>query len=264
MQTQLQRYFSQRVKHLFNYLHEFELTGSEVSLHDFRIEMKKLKAIIKFLRSVYPKQKFKKASHSLRNIFQSAGEIREYQILQQWMHKIELPTIEKNYFPNDKMDVMIKAFHARSGNFKLQLKEIVEFCTKFIQTTNSILAEQYVVELYAQIDKILKRAPSMSDWHELRKIIKQWMYAINWLPQNTETDVALSYYNKLQEAIGQWHDLEVIKDTFTMKQIYLSSDMNVQKDFSKAWDKLHQSLRYREKIVEDILSKTPVTAVPEA
>jgi len=259
MQTQLQRYFAQRVKLLFNHLHEFELTGSEVSLHDFRVELKKLRAIIKFLRSVYPKQKLKQASYHLRNIFQSAGEIREYQIVQQWLHKHELAVIEKHYFPEEKMDIMVKAFHARSSDFKMQLKEVIDQCSKFIQTTNSILAEQYVVELHAQMSKLLRKPPAHSDWHELRKVIKQWMYAINWVAQEEDADHTLSYFNKLQESIGQWHDLEVIKDTFSIKQIYLSPDMDIQKDFSKAWEKLSHSLRYREKQVEDLLLKNLVT-----
>lgn len=261
MQTQLQRYFAQRVKHLFNHLHEFELSGSEVSLHDFRVELKKLKSIVRFLRSIYPKQKFKKASHHLRNIFQTAGEIREYQILQQWLQKNELTFIENQYFPPDKMDLLIKAFHARSSDFKMQLKDIIDQCSKFIQSTNAILPEQYVVELHAQIEKILRKPPPVTDWHELRKLIKQWMYAINWIPQTEEADNTLSYYNKLQEAIGQWHDLEIIKDTFAIKQIYLSPDIDVQKDFGKAWEKLNHSIKYREKQIEEMFTKTTLEAV---
>src|SRR5437016_14448633 len=103
MQTPLEKYFAQRVKNLFNNLHDFELNGDDVSMHDLRVEMKKLRSIITFLRQVYPKQKVKKAAHILRSIFQQAGEIREYQILEQWLQKNQFTAIEKVYFPPEPL-----------------------------------------------------------------------------------------------------------------------------------------------------------------
>src|SRR5487761_2478373 len=110
MHTPLQKYFAQRVKNLFNHLHDFDLNGDEVSLHDFRVEMKKLRAVIRFLRQVYPKQKIKKPAQLLRSIFQAAGEMREYQILQQWLQKNQFVVIEQIFFPSDKYRMMLEHF----------------------------------------------------------------------------------------------------------------------------------------------------------
>src|SRR6476646_5415837 len=99
MHTPLEKYFAQRTKNLFNHLHDFELMGDEVSLHDLRVEMKKLRAVIKFLRNIYSRQRLKKPAHSLRAIFQQAGEIRETQIMQQWLQKNNFTVIEQTYYP---------------------------------------------------------------------------------------------------------------------------------------------------------------------
>src|SRR3954468_23357296 len=99
MHTPLEKYFSQRTKNLFNHLHDFELADDEVALHDLRVEIKKLRAIIKFLRTVYPEQKLKKPAHALRAIFQNAGEIREMQIIHQWLQKNNFIIIEQTYYP---------------------------------------------------------------------------------------------------------------------------------------------------------------------
>lgn len=260
MHTLLQKYFAQRVKNLFNHLHDFELNGDDVSMHDFRVEMKKLRSVIKFLREVYPKQKLKKAAHLLRSIFQDAGEIREYQLLQQWLQKNELNVIEQVYFPADKLHVMIEKFRDHAHDYKADLKEIIGHAEKFIEGTNEILPEQYVVDLNAQLEKMSQKNLIHTEWHELRKIIKQWMYAINWTEQEEgeETDKAFSYYNKLQELIGQWHDFEMIKDELSRKQIYLSQDIEVQKDFSRGWDKLMLSFKQKEKAVEEMLARQTV------
>jgi len=262
MSNPFQIYYSQRVKNLFNYLHDYELKGDDVSLHDLRIEMKKLRAIISFLKTVYAKQKMKKVSHKIRAIFQEAGEIREYQLLLQWLAKNELGSFDQQYLPQHTLQSMADDFHQQAARNKQVLKEVIDEVGKYVQATNQILAEQYVVDLHAQIETITRKQPATAEWHALRKLIKQWMYALNWIRngEDTKTDTDLYHYKKLQEAIGYWHDAEVIKDTLYQKQIYLSQDMEVQKDFTKACAKLNQSLRYRERQVGELL--TPSVSPP--
>ena len=98
----------------------------------------------------------------------------------------------------------------------------------------------------------------MSEWHELRKIIKQWMYAINWIENGVGTDI--SFFQKLQEAIGYWHDAQVIKETLFQKKIFLSQDVELQKSFSIATEKLNQSLKYRERQIQELLSRKEIAA----
>lgn len=232
-----------------------------MSLHDFRVEMKKLRAVVKFLRQVYPKQKLKRPAHLLRAIFQEAGEMREYQILQQWLNKHQLKAIQEHYFPPVQLEQMMMAFRLRSDHYKNDFKEIIEQCGKFVAITNEILAEQYFVDLNAHLLEMTNRDLPNTEWHEMRKLIKQWLFAINWIApeEAAEKDPAFSYYNKLQEHIGQWHDLEMIRDTFSQKQIYLSQDIAVQKDFNIAWEKLTNSMKYREKQIEDMLAARQAT-----
>jgi len=256
MHTPLEKYFTLRVKNLFNHLHDFELNGDEVSLHDLRVEMKKLRAIIKFLRNIYPDQKLKKPTHLLRNIFQEAGYIRELQIILQWLQKNEYNVIAKIYYPQEKLKAMIEDFQKSTHRLKEDCKEITETVAVFVHRTNEILAEQYFVDLNAQVEKLCRRNLPQTEWHELRKLIKQRIYAYNWVHHETENDDPhFAYYHKLQEAIGLWHDMEFIKENLAQKQVYLSQDIEVQKDLNLAWNKLSGSLKYREKHVEEMLAK---------
>lgn len=259
MHTPLEKYFAQRVKNLFNHLHDFELIGDEVSLHDLRVEMKKLRAIIKFLREIYPNQKLKKPAHTLRAVFQNAGEIREMQIIEQWLQKNNFHAIEKAYYPAEKLKELIKDFQQSTDKLKDDYNYIIDAVSKFAESTNEILAEQYFVKLNAELEELCREELPKTQWHELRKLIKQRIYAYNWIKHDHENDDPnFSYYNKLQEAIGLWHDLEIIKESFSLKQVYLSQDIEVQKDFNIAWDKLESSIKHREKQIEEMLSKQPV------
>ncbi|RXK85605.1 CHAD domain-containing protein [Filimonas effusa] len=262
MPSPLQKYFAQRVKNLFNHLHDFDVSAEEGALHDLRVELKKLRAVIKFLQQVYSKQKLKKPAHLLRTIFQQAGEIREYQLLQQWLRKYHLKVLEERYFPAERLHEMNADFRKQAPAFKNDLKEIIELSGRFVAHTNGILAEQYFADLHAQLQEKTSADLPSREWHDLRKLIKQWMYALNWVvPEEVGAkESVLAYFNKLQEQIGQWHDLEMVKEAFSQKQIYLSQDMEVQKDFALAWEKLTHSLKYRERQVVEMLAAQQVVS----
>lgn len=257
-ESSLSLYYNQRVKQVFNHLLEFDLSSSENSLHDFRVEIKKMRAIMKFLKSVYPKQKLKKTARQLNSIFQEAGEIREYQLMLLWFQKHELEIFIEKIFPSETLHEMIEKFHLQAHSFKQDLKDLNEHVYEYIHATNEILAEHYVTDLSVQMDKLIRKNCPLSEWHELRKIIKQWMYAINWIEDGLDTDI--SFYQKLQEAIGYWHDAQVIRETLLQKKIFLSQDVELQKSFTIANEKLNHSLRYREKQIQELLNRKEIVA----
>jgi len=257
-ESALYLYYNQRVKQVFNHLLEFDISSSENSLHDFRVEIKKMRAIMKFLKSVYRKQKLKKTTRQLNSIFQEAGEIREYQLLLLWFQKHDLNIFIKKTFPVETLEEMINKFHKKVHEFKHDLKDLNDHVNEYILKTNEILAEQYVTDLSVQIETLVRKNCPISEWHELRKIIKQWMYAINWVENGIVTDI--SFYQKLQEAIGYWHDAQVIKEILLQKKIFLSQDVELQKSFSIANEKLNQSLKYREKQILELLSRKEIVA----
>jgi len=256
-QSLLHTYFKQRVKQVFNHLHDFDSSMSETDLHDFRVELKKMRAILKFLSKVYSKQKLKKSARLLSNIFQQAGDIREYQILLQWLDKHEMSVLKNHCFDEKKMDEMIFAFQQHTHIYKLELKELVDELAEFVSTTNSILSEQYASDLFAQIKKMILKESNENDWHLLRKRIKQWQYACNWVGEN-DWNLEYAYFQKLQEAIGQWHDLETIQQQLLPKQKAFSNHLDVLMELSKAEQVLEKTIKLRKKEVKEILNKKTI------
>lgn len=258
MATRIEKNFDHRIKKVFNHLHEFDLQAEASVLHDLRVEMKKLRALLKFLRTIYPQQKLKKAAHSLRKVFHGAGEIREFQLMQQWCRDHEIFHIENTYFPQSELDDLVENFRSNLADYKKDIEDVVEKVPEFVERTHSILAEQYVADLHAWLSDKANIRLTVLEWHEFRKIIKQWMYALNWVDGSTKKqERGFSFYNKLQEIIGLWHDLEMIKESFSQKQIFLSDDLEVQKDFAIAWDILLDSIKKTAKQVKGMLEMPP-------
>jgi CHAD domain-containing protein len=259
MDTPLQKYYHQRVQNIFNSLHNFELSGSEPSLHDVRIELKKLRAVIRFLRKVYHRQTLKRSARLVNHIFQAAGEIRAFQILQEWLKRWELPAIEQQFFSEGRVHYLTENFNQKSTDFKADIKEAIEQITPYVQGTNSILCEQYLLSLQTEIELLLHKNASTTEWHDLRKLMKQWLYANNWIEDAAKSEKLLStyaFYNKLQEAIGQWHDIMMVQEMFERKQLHLSDDVEVQKDLSIGKEKMHQQLKQKQKWVVELIEQS--------
>ncbi len=257
-QSLLHTYFKQRVKQVFNHLHNFDSSMSETDLHDFRVELKKMRAILKFLSKIYSKQKLKKSARLLANIFQQAGDIREYQILLQWLDKNDMNDLIIQCFPEHRMIEMIQHFQQQTHLFKLELKELVDQLTDFVKSTNSILSEQYATDLFAQINKIILKDCNTSQWHDLRKRIKQWQYACNWVDEK-DWNLENAYFQKLQEAIGNWHDIETIQQILVSQHKAYSNQIEVLMELTKASQVLEKSNKLRKREVQELLARKVVS-----
>jgi len=260
MHTPLEKYFDLRTKNMFNHLHDFELNGDEQSMHDLRVEIKKMRAIIKFLQSIYSRPHLKEPAHLIRHIFQRAGRIREEQLLQIWLRKNNLVSIESNCYPPEKLEFLVEEFRRHSIQYKDDFKEIIAVLDGLVRNTNVILAEHYFVDINSRVEKLIRRNLPQTEWHELRKLIKQRLFSYNWVEHGEgDDDPNFSFFQKLQEAIGLWHDLDIIKQSFSRKQIWLSQDLEVQKEFAVAWEKLTAGIKQREKQIEELISRQLVS-----
>ena len=255
MPTPLQDYFAQRVKHLFETLDDLALNRDEASLHDLRVEMKKCKAMIRFLRVVYAKQKLTRSSEKLSVVFHRAGDIREYQLMHQWLVNSGLASMETRYFPKKEIARLLNRFYQDAKKHKQVFTKVVDAMKEYIETTNQQLAEQYVKYQRALIKNHIRLQPGSHNWHTLRKLIKQWIYAVNWIGDADRKKIytEVQQYDKLQEAIGSWHDQQLIRDTLSEKKIHFSENNKLQKLFGEALLKLNRSIRYREKKIGSLL-----------
>jgi len=132
--------------------------------------------------------------------------------------KNELESFQENIFPKEILNDLLVNFRIQIHQFKNDLKELTEMMNEYVLATNEILADQYVLGLFIEIEKLIRKNAEFGEWHDLRKLIKQWMYAINWIDDLKDRDI--SYYQKLQEAIGYWHDMDVIKETIQQKKSF--------------------------------------------
>lgn len=191
-----------------------DFTGDHI--HDFRVEIKKLKAVIRLISYNVPDPVVCKFPKPLNKLYKALGSLREWQIQKtnivqasgemhfaiptNYMHKINLKTfadqrrvmelIQK--LPDmKKMKDQIKS----NGPDELSPASII----RFIQT--KIHAVQVVVKSGKEDDESM---------HDMRKKIKDIQYVLSGIAKTGEIDEQSSPLESVQEVSGQlgdYHDL---------------------------------------------------------
>lgn len=195
----------------------FELQNPE-ELYHFRIQVKKMKALLFFLQDGVLGKYEKEHLKSVQYIFKHAGRIRSAHINISLL--MQYPVADPSYITEQE---------------NIEKNEIKQFITShhaYIKTIKAIrkgfsnafrdIKDKDIVTLYKKHLKkvfgILKHSNDRIDkWHKIRKKIKNLLYLYRILPNSIVRKLHLNdaYLEHLQEAIGKWHDvlllLELLK-----------------------------------------------------
>lgn len=255
MDSKLERYYAQRVKNILQHLHEFETAVSETGLHGFRVELKKLRALLRFLQEVYGKQEVKKIRKAVDTVFQEAGSLREQQLFLLWLHKNRLGKLEKTYADEHPLPEVSMALQEILKAIRKKISTVLEQNRKLVAAIAQAVPEEYAIKLKHKIEKRLLQKPVEAEWHELRKLLKQWIYSVNWIGKEKSTTLSrlYQYSDQLQEAVGNWHDAIHIHITLLTMKGHLPKDPNVQKDHIAALQKIAVTIKQTAGAVQQLL-----------
>lgn len=180
-------------------------------LHTLRVCIKKIKAVLSFLRFFDPDFNKDKYFKPYENLFRQAGEVREIQIQQALLRKYESNPLLAKYFEALSLDFSIhQAAFAKLIDRKLRkkIKTNAKKVEAFFPKAAQQLMTKYLLEEQASIHKLIKADQlAKKDVHDLRKQIKDIYYLQKiFQPKNKRLVIA----DDFQELLGQWHDLRVV------------------------------------------------------
>ncbi len=266
----LKEYAEKQMELAVHYLSGYTESGNEEDLHQLRVTLKKSRAVMHyFLHEQLHVKKITKLKKEIRNIFHTAGAIRAAQIQMQWMKKNRnLILLQTSSLKEDLLyyDELFKTDSKKSLNI---LSDVKRKLGEHSSDTAGSTILQYAIVLKQTIQSSVKnlRQPG---WHELRKTIKQLLYACNWQQEKDKIKLLTvkehTYLDKLQESIGVWHDAEDLKLWITDQQFFLNENTKVKLQFAKCWDNLTKEIKEKEKLVITLLnnknvlhSRAPIT-----
>ena len=194
------------VKRIFrklnNYLSLIKLNYDTEVIHNFRVEVKNLRALLRLLSTVLDDPDDLKLPRSLKEIYASAGRIRDIQLQITRMEEAGKQILAPGYllYLQFELGRRKKAFHdlfkAKSyAKAKEKIMEnlpepmpvpaIIDFYNKKMGFVRSLLA---AIELPDE------------DWHRVRKVIKDLVYIFKTLNEEISGNLQATFWNEEQLA----------------------------------------------------------------
>ena len=199
------------VNDLENYFHDPDM---EI-LHEFRVELKKMRAVIFQMEQLAGNKKVRKAHREIRHIFHKAGHIRELQLESAWLHRhrkfnlLRLMEYDKDIKKADR------SFHREVPEMIHSFKKVKQRLEKIFPGVTQQKSDLYITAKWQETLKAVLAVETESGWHETRKTIKQLLYARNWIPEAIVLSAPVNriflQLDNLQSLIGQWHDLILLE-----------------------------------------------------
>ncbi|MEO8512284.1 MAG: CHAD domain-containing protein [Ignavibacteria bacterium] len=114
--------------------------GDIEALHDMRVASRRVQAVFKIFRGVFPKKKFKVEYIELQLLIRSLGEVRDYDVFIDKIEKLKKDSAEKDYRAIDLLIIRKKA--EREQKRKLLILHINELNkTGYKEHFNNFISE---------------------------------------------------------------------------------------------------------------------------
>ena len=196
-------------------------------VHDLRVAVRRCRSLADGLMAMDPEPSWKEMKKAGRKLFRALGELRDMQVMQEWIEKLAgVDNAMKEPAIDPVAAKLLNHVHAREAECKqLASKELAQFDRKrWRQWSRSLprrasrLRPGNVVYLHLALEKWMAayelhkravRTRSQIALHELRIGIKRFRYTVeNFLPaQHALWGPGLK---ELQDLLGEVHDLDVL------------------------------------------------------
>jgi len=204
---------------------ECERAGSELApdpVHDLRVALRRCRSMADGLMAIDPDPAWKQMKKAGRNLFRSLGELRDVQVMMEWVQKLGPPD-------DPETQALLTLLRGREQQHKLTAAEAIRaFDTRQWRKWSrglprraarikpgSLVFKHLALERWNAAYDLHRRAMrsgSQTALHQLRIGIKRFRYIVeNFLPQQHEAWSA--DLKNLQDLLGDVHDLDVLWDT---------------------------------------------------
>jgi CHAD domain-containing protein len=247
----VREYSEKQISSALQLLEQYNAASNEEVLHQLRVSLKKVKAVLDYLLTLHPK-KIKSLRKKLQLVFHAAGSLREAQLRFNWLKGKRFLLLNQHASMEQRIKEEEELFVTQKHSHLKKLKSVSNEIDKYLKKIDEGDLLHYALELKAKLQEQLPIV-SKENWHALRKLIKQLLYAYHWLAEQDKLKVlTVTTYKKLdmlQDSIGIWHDAVDLHQWLTDEQFFLSKDKSVKQQFNKAFALVQKDIELKEKAV---------------
>jgi len=196
---------------------QFELIAVEAnqeSIHNFRLEVKKLDALVELLVRAGVKPKTDLLLNPLKIIYQHLGDIRN---AQQMMNLAE-KHIQDHPFQDEELNHSLQKLSHEMlvhypGMIRQALRQLQERRPEYGSVKKQTIETVYLHQFSKVIRYFMQEDPA-KELHRFRKKIKFLLYNQVYLRKTTRGAIEpeIKFLDSIQRSIGDWHDYTVLEN----------------------------------------------------
>ncbi len=182
--------------------------GQQENLHQFRIQVKKLKAMLT-LYSCEPENKsLLKDFKPIKEVFKKAGVIRNAHINLKLGEKHQLKDENFNQHQQRTLDENTLQFNQDRSRYLKKIKKTQIILQNTITRLHNKTIRTFYKNRLAKIKSFFENPTFDDQLHNARKNIKLLLYNKQLAAKAIENKVQINqvYLDQLQDLIGEWHD----------------------------------------------------------
>lgn len=198
-------------KSMLRHLQLYFETGDHEELRRFRVQVKKMKALLALVQQGVELTNFAQNLKRIRSVYLQAGQIRS--------GHLHLALLAPYHLANPAFKLLLeKTLKGETEEFNAHQKDHLKSVRKQLKNLNGALHElssRVVLHWYKKQLKHLGIFFSKDSWkpeklHKSRIKLKNLLYLYQMLPQSLTRKLSLKedYLDQLQEILGAWHDVK--------------------------------------------------------
>jgi CHAD domain-containing protein len=207
-------YFNKRWNVMLRHMFTFVNSKDPEELHKMRIEIKKIFAILVFNKSCLNKFKFSKHFIPLKELYKFAEPIRNAQVNLQIIDRYNFCNLELYNEQTKALLSQIKIFCANHQVYFLKIQDVYDSLPDIFSGIDNKCILKFYRKNIKKLSVILNDNNIESKLHEFRKNIKLLIFLSEFIPKTilNKLGIDFTYLDRLQENIGEWHDIVTISD----------------------------------------------------
>lgn len=208
-------YIDKRCKNILLYINAFCTKKNPEALHKVRVEIKKLRAFVYFAEKL-ANEKFSKHVEPVIKIFKKAGKMRTANLYLEMIRKYRIHNAD---FRKEQQAVFKTVAEEFCASLEENKRSICECCEAIRDKCHDIDNKE-ILEFFKKriksLSSFFSKKPDEDKLHARRKKMKILLYIESFLQRSVREKLKLNrlYLDKLQNAIGEWHDTALLVELF--------------------------------------------------
>lgn len=225
-------YFKKNFEEILKLLPEVLQSQEESAIHQMRVHIKKLYALVKLLEKSEPNSKIKSDFKPIRRLFKKAGAIREIQLDLSKLEKVAGDVALKFPELHQKLEKMKLKISQNGEVWETMVHRVSELFNQYEFKLPTRLLQDYFNSSLTAANNFMQQ----KEFHEARKKIKSVLYLKDLLPEIDQNSLGIdfSFLDDLQEKIGNWNDLHLS----ALRKEGDKENLNLESDFQQLNEEL--------------------------